>query len=57
MKLQWHPSKIKDGEPLACLLINEMKEWEGKHVEVIEPSKDRISRRILLKVVDRLSGI
>lgn len=38
------------------LLTNRLKEWLEKHVEVIRPSKDRMSRRVLLKEVDRLSG-
>lgn len=57
MKLLWHPSGNKDGEPVADLLTNRLKEWLEKHVEVIGPSKDKMSRRLLLKEVDRLSGI
>ena len=57
MKLLWHPSETKDGEPIVDLLTNRLKEWLEKHVEVIRPNKDKMSRRVLLKEVDRLSGI
>lgn len=53
----WHPSKTTEGEPVVGLLASRLKERLEKDVAVIGPSKDKMSRRVLLKEVDRLSGI